>query len=51
MRACGSDEFICPEGSVAPLRVASGYYTTDHWLEGCKPGKPLYAKRSKLLNA
>ncbi len=38
MRACGGDDVICPPGSPAPIKVASGFYTTDHWDEGCKPG-------------
>jgi hypothetical protein len=38
MRACGGDDLICPPASIAPIAVASGYYTTDFWSEGCKPG-------------
>lgn len=39
MRVCGGDDVICPRGSIAPIRVAAGFYTTDFWAEGCKPGK------------
>lgn len=38
MRVCGGDDVICPTGSIAPVSVASGFYTTDFWSEGCKPG-------------
>lgn len=38
MRVCGADDLICPTASIAPVAVASGFYTTDFWSEGCKPG-------------
>ena len=38
MRYCGGDNFICPRGSGAPMQVSLGFYTTNFWSEGCKPG-------------
>merc|ERR1711871_258801 len=36
---CGSDDYFCPEGSRAPLKVRVGYYTADYEYEQCEPGK------------
>lgn len=30
MRICGGDDFFCPPGTVAPIRVHSGFYTADY---------------------
>ena len=38
MRVCGGDNMMCPPMSTAPIKVLSGYYTTDYTHEGCKPG-------------
>lgn len=38
MYPCGSDDVFCPQGSVAPIAVHTGFYTTFQWSEGCKPG-------------
>lgn len=38
MYPCGSDNVFCPPGSVAPIAVHTGFYTTFQWSEGCKPG-------------
>lgn len=38
MHLCGADDLICPPGSAAPIQVHRGYYTTNQWEEGCKPG-------------
>jgi hypothetical protein len=40
MFPCGADDVFCPQGSVAPIAVHSGFYTTFQWTEGCKPGTP-----------
>lgn len=39
MLPCGSDNAICPPESAAPVAVRTGYYTTNQWDEGCKPGQ------------
>ena len=38
MYPCGADDLICPSGSVSPIQVQEGFYTTTEWSEGCKPG-------------
>lgn len=39
MFPCGGDDLVCPTGSVSPIKVQEGFYTTMEWAEGCKPGK------------
>lgn len=38
MYPCGADDLICPTGSVSPIQVQDGFFTTTEWSEGCKPG-------------
>ena len=38
MRVCGGDDVICPPASTSPVAVHAGFYTTNEWEEGCKPG-------------
>jgi hypothetical protein len=38
MRYCGGDNFFCPAGTTAPIRVHSGFYTADYSLQVCPPG-------------
>jgi hypothetical protein len=38
MRYCGGDDVFCPPFSLAPIRVHSGFYTTDYLYEQCSPG-------------
>eukprot|EP01041_Mallomonas_annulata_P005102 gene5102-10210_t len=37
MFGCGSPDLYCPSGSIAPVPVLTGRYTTD-WTEICGPG-------------
>jgi hypothetical protein len=39
MRHCGGDNVFCPAGTVAPIRVHSGFYTVDYQFEVCPPGR------------
>lgn len=38
-KACGSENYFCPEGSSFPQPVREGYYTTVFNEEPCRPGK------------
>ena len=29
-RVCGGDALFCPAGTVAPIKVGSGFYTADY---------------------
>lgn len=37
-KACGGPNVICPAGTVVPLMVRKGFYTSDPQLEQCPPG-------------
>jgi hypothetical protein len=39
MRACGSDNQICPPASGAPITVHTGFYTADYSIQACPPGQ------------
>ena len=39
MRYCGGDDRFCPAGTVAPIKVQSGFYTADYMYDSCPPGK------------
>lgn len=39
MHYCGGDDYYCPPGTVAPIKVHTGYYTVDYQYDACPPGK------------
>jgi hypothetical protein len=39
MEYCGNDNVFCPPGTVAPIKVHTGFYTVDYQYEGCPPGQ------------